>query len=153
MKSQIHEHQKNNIPTVSKTLKFIILGVGLLIATSAQSQVSVSVNIGTRPDWAPAAPVAVNYYYLPDVDSYYDVRESRYIYYGGGRWNRVVSLPAHYNYNPYRGRTIVLTDYHGNTPYKLHKIHKTRYCGPQTVIVKQKHHGHGRGRGRGHWKH
>ncbi|MDI1255803.1 MAG: hypothetical protein PSV16_06860 [Flavobacterium sp.] len=142
-----------------KTLKIIVLAIGIFLGSNAQAQLSVNVNIGTRPDWAPAAPVEVNYYYLPDVDSYYDVRESQYIYYGGGRWIHSRTLPVRYrNYDPYHGRTIVLTDYHGKTPYVLHKSHKTKYyvASPRkVVVVKEKGHGngHGNGKGKGHGKH
>ncbi len=83
---------------IMKTLKLIILGIGLFLTGSNQAQVSVNVNIGTAPTWGPVGYSEVEYYYLPDVESYYDVRASRFIYYTNGKWIRSRYLPAHHRH-------------------------------------------------------
>ncbi|MBF4516023.1 hypothetical protein IRZ71_06705 [Flavobacterium sp. ANB] len=111
-----------------KTVKIAIAGLFLLIANATQAQVSVNVNIGTRPDWGPADYDQMEYYYLPDVEAYYDVRASQFIYFGGGRWVRASRLPRQYrNYDLYGGYKVVLTDYHGRTPYTYFDRHRVKY--------------------------
>lgn len=146
-----------------KTLKLFVFG--LLFITASQAQVSVNVNLGTPPVWAPAERVETQYYYLPEIDSYYDVPAERFIYIKNGTWVRSERLPARYsNYNLRGGKVIYLTDYRGNAPYSYHKKHKvkyvtTRYRQNNVVIVKSKHdngnhNGHNKGKRNGkHGKH
>lgn len=125
----------------------IILSIALLVATlSGRAQVSVSVNIGTPPVWAPAAPVAVEFYYLPDIEVYYDVPARTYIYFGNGAWRRSRFLPARFRgYNLAQGHTIYLSDYHGRTPYTYYKEHKVKYRGNSDWKKNQQDNGnHGR---------
>ena len=112
-----------------KTLKLIATGIVLLVATATtQAQVSVNVNIGTPPAWGPAGYSNIDYYYIPDVQSYYDIRNSQFIYYGNGRWIRSRYLPQQYrNYDLYSGYKVVINDYHGRTPYIYYKDHKAKY--------------------------
>lgn len=112
-----------------KTLKLIAAGIVLLLSTTAmQAQVSVNVNIGSPPAWGPAGYSAAEYYYLPDVQAYYDVRQSQFIYLGGGQWVRSRNLPAQYrSYDLYNGYKVVLNDYHGSRPYTYFKNHKVKY--------------------------
>ena len=111
-----------------KTLKFITVGIVLLLSNLATAQVSVNVNIGTPPPWGPAGYAEVEYYYLPDVECYYDVRASRFIYFNGGVWTRSKYLPRQYRgYDLYGGYKVVLNDYHGSTPYVHFNDHKVKY--------------------------
>ena len=112
-----------------KTLKLIIAGMILLVSTNTmQAQVSVNVNIGSPPAWGPVGYSSVDYYYLPDIEAYYDIRASQFIYFGRGKWIRSRNLPYHYrNYNLYNGYKVVLNDYHGSRPYNHFKSHKVKY--------------------------
>ena len=112
-----------------KTLKLIIAGIILFAsANTMQAQVSVNVNIGSPPAWGPAGYSAVDYYYLPDIQAYYDIRATQFIYFGGGKWIRSRNLPNQYrNYNLYNGYKVVLNDYHGSRPYSNFKTHKAKY--------------------------
>lgn len=130
-----------------KTLKLIAAGIVLFIATSSQAQVSVNVNIGSPPSWGPAGYSAVEYYYLPDVQAYYDIRASQFIYFGNGRWVRSRYLPRQYrNYDLYSGYKVVLNDYHGTRPYTYFKNHKAKYHkgykGPQQRTIGQRNGNH-----------
>ena len=111
-----------------KTLKLIIIGLILIVSSSMQSQVSINVNIGRPPAWGPVGYSNVEYYYLPDVQAYYDIRASQFIYFGNGRWVRSRYLPGQYrNYDLYGGYKVVLNDYHGSSPYTYFKSHKVKY--------------------------
>lgn len=127
-----------------KTLKHIALAFFALIGLASHAQVSVNVNIGPPPVWGP--PVTVQeYYYLPDVESYYDLRTSQFIYLHRGNWIRSASLPARYRgYNLHSGNVIVL-DYHGAAPYTHYKAHKVKYT--------KKWHPPGKAKGHGKHKH
>ena len=112
-----------------KTLKLTIAGMILLVSNNTmQAQVSVNVNIGSPPAWGPVGYSSVDYYYLPDIEAYYDIRASQFIYFGRGKWIRSRNLPYHYrNYNLYNGYKVVLNDYHGSRPYNHFKSHKVKY--------------------------
>ncbi|WP_268846937.1 hypothetical protein [Flavobacterium aestivum] len=120
-----------------KTIKTIIIGLLFFAASSTQAQVSVNVNIGTPnvnvnvgrpPVWGPVGYDDTEYYYLPDIEVYYDIRASQYIYFGNGGWIRARQLPHRCrNYDLYSGYKVVLTDYHGHTPYSYFNTHRVKY--------------------------
>lgn len=111
-----------------KTLKLIAAGIILLVTSASHAQVSVNVNIGAPPAWGPVGYSNVNFYYIPDIQAYYDIRLSQFIYFGNGRWIYTRQLPPHYrHYDLYRGYKVVLTDYRGNKPYIHYKTHKAKY--------------------------
>lgn len=112
-----------------KTLKPAVTGILLIFACVVQAQVSVNVNIGSPPLWGPAGFSQARYYYLPDVEAYYDIQSSMFIYYGGGAWIHRTYLPARYkSYDLYGGYKVVMTNYHGSTPYIHFKEHKMKYA-------------------------
>ena len=134
---------------------FKILLFAFLVNASTQAQVSVNVNFGTPPVWAPAEPVASQYYYLPDIDTYYDVPAQRFIYVRNGQWVRAQKLPARFNgYNLRTGQVVYLTDYRGKSPFTYHKKHKIKYLGkhyqPGKSYAKKDH---DNGKQKGHDKH
>jgi hypothetical protein len=111
-----------------KTLRSIIAGAALLLSGASGAQVSVNVNIGSPPLWGPVGYTDVRYYYLPDVEAYYDVQTSMFIYYGGGVWIHRTYLPAQYaDYDLYYGYKVVMVDYYGPTPYYNFREYRTRY--------------------------
>jgi len=112
-----------------KALKFFTIGILIFFAYSGQAQISVNVNIGSPPQWGPVGYTDVQYYYLPDVEAYYDVPSSQFIYYSGGTWVHRTYLPSRYrNYDLYNGYKVVMTDYRGNAPYGHFKEHKIKYA-------------------------
>jgi len=112
-----------------KTLKLVVLGLALFFAGTAQGQISVRFNIGVQPQWAPVGYSDAQYYYLPDVEAYYDVNSSMFIYFEGRSWVRRSYLPSRYrNYDLYNGYKVVMNGYHGNTPYYNHREYRTKYA-------------------------
>ncbi|WP_264564285.1 hypothetical protein [Flavobacterium sp. N3904] len=111
-----------------KTVKLIALVLFLFASTTNHAQVSINVNFGTPPQWGPTGYSEVSYYYLPDVESYYDIRQEQFIFLSNGVWIRSHNLPNRYrNYNLYNGYKVVLNDYHGTRPYGHYKEHKVKY--------------------------
>jgi hypothetical protein len=125
-----------------KKLKLIALGIFLFVSSLIQAQVSVNVNIGTPPAWGPVGYSNVQYYYLPDVQAYYDIRATQFIFIKNGKWFRSRYLPGNYrNYDLYNGYKVVLNDYHGSHPYYYFNTHKAKYYkgykgNPQKTIGK-----------------
>jgi hypothetical protein len=111
-----------------KTLKTLLLALVFSLPSLLHSQVSVNVNIGSPPQWGPAGYNNVRYYYIPDVEAYYDIHTAMFIYYGGGVWLQRSYLPAHHrHYDLYTGYKVVMTDYRGETPYLTFKNYKVKY--------------------------
>lgn len=134
-----------------KTIRTLLIVITVMAFGSTKAQVSVglNVNIGTPPAWAPPPPprVEVRYYYLPEIQTYYDVSTRHYIYLDNGRWARRAYLPVAYReYDLYRGQTVIVNNYYGDTPYTYYKPYKTKY-------KHYKHHNHGKGHGKHHDDH
>lgn len=75
------------------------LGAGLALTapSAAHAQVSVGVQIGT-PAWGPPVQQGTQYYYIPEIDGYYDIYNQMYIVFDGQQW---ISLPYIDGYDPY----------------------------------------------------
>lgn len=112
-----------------KTLKLITIAIMLFFASNTMNaQVSISVNLGLQPTWGPVGYSSVNYYYLPDIQAYYDIRSTQFIYLSGGRWVRSSYLPRQYrNYDLNSGYKVVLNNYHGSRPYANYRYDKVKY--------------------------
>ncbi len=112
-----------------KILKLVILGIALFIVGTLKAQVAVTVNLGIAPMWGPVGYSSAQYYYLPDVEAYYDIPSRMFIYQSGGVWVHRTYLPSRYrNYDLYNGYKVVMTDYHGSRPYYQHKDYKRKYA-------------------------
>ncbi|MEN2398946.1 hypothetical protein GKZ90_0004125 [Flavobacterium sp. MC2016-06] len=108
--------------------KLVFASVLFMSVFFAHAQVSINVNIGTPPSWGPQGNDDSRYYYLPDIDVYYDVNQSQYIYENNGKWIRDKRLPANCRqYDLYSGYKVVLNDYKGDSPYAYHKKHRANY--------------------------
>jgi len=111
-----------------KYFKLVVIGMMLFFSNGTKAQVSVNVNIGSPPMWGPVGYTEVRYYYLPDVEAYYDVHSSMFIYFGDGAWIHRAYLPTYYrNYDLYAGYKVVINDYRGNAPYTFFNTHKVKY--------------------------
>lgn len=110
----------------------IILGLGIAgLAFSpkqADAQISLSVNIGAQPLWGPVGYDHVEYYYLPDINSYYYVPRHQFVYLSNGRWVFAANLPARYsNYDLERGYKVVINEPRAYEHYKYHEEKYGRY--------------------------
>lgn len=111
-----------------KPLKIVLAGIIFFLAGASHAQIDVNITIGSPPAWGPVGYSEVEYYYLPDVQAYYDVRTSMFIYNSRGAWIHRSYLPYRYrNYDLYHGYKVVLTDYHGKTPYVHYGEHRKNY--------------------------
>jgi hypothetical protein len=144
----------------------IIFSTAAFNDTSAQVKVNVNLNVGSQPDWGPTGYDYVDYYYLPDIETYYHVPKKKFVHLNpAGKWVFSNGLPHAYSgYNLYNGYKVVI-----NQPnaYKYHKAHKIKYAqykgnGGQGIIKNSKeakykrnghdngnHNGQNKGKGKG----
>jgi hypothetical protein len=109
--------------------------VGLFSATSVSAQVNVSVNINSQPEWGPSGHNYARYYYIPEINVYYDVASGLYVYYSGNSWVRRHSLPPRYrHFDLYRAYKVVVND---RTPWNRHANYKRQYARYATMHGKQ----------------
>ncbi len=96
---------------------------------------------------------ADDYYYLPDIDAYYNIPLQQYIYLDGGRWITSAYLPAMYRgFNLYAANRFRI---HEARPYLRADFYRNRYATyrnnyrPAPVVVNRGG-GYGYGRDYGH---
>lgn len=95
-------------------------------AADAQVKVSLNINVGSQPEWGPSGYEHVDYYYLPDLDMYYNVPNRTYTYLQGNRWVTVNRVPSQYrNYDFYKGYKVVVNE---ANPWNRNTTYKTRYA-------------------------
>lgn len=101
------------------------IGIVSFTAAPVKAQVSLSINIGSQPQWGPRGYNHVDYYYLPDVESYYCVPTREFVYLSGNRWIHNRSLPYRYRgYDLYGGRKVVINS---PNPWMRHNSYRTQY--------------------------
>jgi len=81
------------------------------------------------PVWAPAYDDVqhVRYYYLPDLEVYYDVWNHEYVYLEDGQWIFSAYLPPMYNNYDTNNAFVVVLDYHVYEPWRQHQIYTSHY--------------------------
>ena len=90
-----------------------------------KAQVNLQVNIGSQPNWGPRGYDHVDYYYLPEVESYYYVPTRQFVYLERNKWVHRKSLPARYrSYNLHQGRKIVINQ---PRPYLKHQVYQSNH--------------------------
>ncbi|MBB6110329.1 hypothetical protein SAMN05421821_106137 [Mucilaginibacter lappiensis] len=114
-------------------MKKLILSAVILLScftvknASAQVSVSLGVNIGSQPAWGPVGYNYANYYYMPDIDTYYDVPTHQYVYFDNNIWVHRAYLPVRYrHYNLYNGYKVVIND---RNPWLRHGYYRDHYAG------------------------
>jgi hypothetical protein len=115
-----------------KRVHAVLLLVTVLSVSSsvASAQVSVSVNIGTQPQWGPSGYDRADYYYLPDVEAYYYVPRQQFVYLNAGRWVFAASLPGRYrDYDLYSGYKVVINQPRPYDHFYDHRAQYARYRG------------------------
>jgi hypothetical protein len=111
---------------MKKLILLLLLVTGTSISFQTKAQVSVNINIGAQPQWGPSGYDYVDYYYLPDIESYYYVPKKQFIYLGTGGWVFSLSLPPRYRgYDLYGGYKVVINS---PQPYRYFTTHKVKYA-------------------------
>jgi hypothetical protein len=86
----------------------IVMAISGFISCGQSTYVRGTVQYN-NPPWAPAYYPGVRYYYLPDIESYYDLQNNDFVYLDDGQWYFSASLPSMYEwYDLYNGFEIAL---------------------------------------------
>lgn len=103
----------------------MVLGAFLFtVETKAQVRVGVNINIG-RPSWGVPGNYTGDYYYIPEIDTYYDIPHRQFVYLQGNNWVFASSLPyAYRNYDLNRGYKVVINE---PRPYLRGNMYRSRY--------------------------
>jgi hypothetical protein len=111
---------------MKKLMIALFLVTGMVATKAANAQVSVNINIGNQPAWGPTGYDYVNFYYLPEINCYYDVMRGQFIYLSGSRWIYTRSLPSRYrSYNLYNTYKVVVNQ---PNPYRYNRNHMREYA-------------------------
>jgi hypothetical protein len=123
-----HIITKQKIKTMKKFLLATTLFIGSLVVTTstdAQVRVNIHANIGNQPMWGPSGYDFAQFYYLPDIDMYYDVQARQFVYFDRGRWIYTTALPMmHRNYDLYSGYKVVINR---DRPFAYNDYYKNHY--------------------------
>jgi hypothetical protein len=92
-------------------------------STSLQAQVRQY----TNPGWAPAYYSGVRYYYIPDIETFYDLVNQDFVYLDDGQWQFSDGLPPMYSgfdlYNAY----VVALDLNVFQPWMHFHLYVSNY--------------------------
>jgi hypothetical protein len=123
------------------------IAAGSLFISKANAQVSIQfgINIPTHRVYVPAPQPPVveepayddndnvnvsdddDYYYLPEVEAYYNVGAGCYYYNDGSRWVSCAYLPG--AYHDYNWRTAVRYEVRASRPFMRHDYYRSRWGG------------------------
>lgn len=100
--------------------------MGLANPASAQNiNINVNINLDKQPSWGPSGYDYAEFYYMPDLNIYYDVINSLFYYYSGGAWTSNQYLPYGYRkYDFYNMYKVVINE---RQPWLNNKTHKKSY--------------------------
>ncbi len=98
--------------------KKLMIAAVLLLTASMFSSCDVYTYTGSgvqtnyaNPQWAPPYYQGARYYYLPDIETYYDLSSSQFVYLDNGQWISSRYLPSMYgNFDLNNSYTVVLND-------------------------------------------
>ncbi len=94
---------------------------------NANAQVSVQFNINAQPAWGPGGYDVAQYYYIPDIDAYYDVAARDYVYMDNGNWVTTSCLPERYsNFDLYNAHKVVINE---SRPWMHYDRDRNQYNG------------------------
>jgi hypothetical protein len=92
--------------------------------SEAQVRVNVNLNIG-RPTWGLPGNQVGDWYYLPEIDTYYDIPRRQFVYFDRGQWIYANQLPYMYrDYNLARGHKVMIND---ARPFARADVYRRKY--------------------------
>lgn len=115
----------------------LLFGVTSYYNTAEAQSVNISINIGSQPAWGPVGYDYVDYYYMPDINCYFNVNLGLFYYLDRGRWISARYLPyAYRGYDLYGMYKVVLVNV--ANPWRYNSVHYRdygRYKGHKNQII------------------
>lgn len=76
----------------------------------------------------PQTNCELRYFYFPNMEAYYDLKNEVFHYQENNTWITNKQLPPNYGgYSLYKKERVILTDFEGDNPEQLIKIHRKMY--------------------------
>ena len=110
-----------------KSLKLITIGTLLFFASTIHAQNQCSTQCSDIKSGI-TGNAAVKYYFLPDIEAYYDVQASKFIYREGNIWIHNANLPVKFK------------DYDLYCAYKIDITGNINFDMPKSTLVKRNSH-------------
>lgn len=89
------------------------------------SPIHISNNIEKQPVWGPAGYDCAAFYYMPELNIYYDINSSLFYYLSGRSWIAAQYLPPSYRaYDLYRTYKVVLNY---SSPWQYNNHHRSQF--------------------------
>ena len=99
-------------------------------AGKSKAQTNLQQNISLQPAWGPAGYAKADYYYLPDIETYYSVATHQFIYLNGGRWIFSNNLPPKYTkYDLFSGYKVIINKPRAYLNFNRDRLDYARYGG------------------------
>lgn len=124
----------NGLKIFGRGIKIIPMIASLLFLTGGSSTTTMAqhadIGINIRlPFWAPAYEHVdrVRYYYLPDIECYYDVWNQEFAYLEDGNWMFAASLPPLYSWYDFNNPFVVVLDWNVHEPWMHHHFYLAHY--------------------------
>ncbi len=110
---------------MKKKFLFAILFCCLSNPFFLNAQTHASVNSSSQPIWGPVGYDLAENYYMPEIESYYNVRSRKYMFLINGKWVTSSTLPTRYsNFDLYHGYKVVINE---KNPYLRFNKHRVKY--------------------------
>lgn len=81
----------------------------------------------TNPVWAPPYEAGVRYYYIPDIEAYYDLSSQEFAYLDNGQWLFSYSLPPMYSGFDLYNCFVVSLNRSVYQPWLHHQYYESHY--------------------------
>lgn len=109
-----------------RPLLLLLVAVLMTSIVDAQGRANLNFNVDRQPTWGPTGYDHVEYYYLPDIDAYYNVPQRKYYYQESGRWASGTLVPSRYRrFDLYNSYKVVVNE---PTPYRNHATYRDKYA-------------------------
>jgi hypothetical protein len=115
-----------------KTLRKVGITTGIIILLTmlsgfGTSSLQAQVVRYTNPVWAPAYYPGVRYYYIPDIEAYYDLSNQDFVYLDEGQWLFSYGLPPMYAGFDLFDAFVIALDVDVFQPWMHHQFYVSNY--------------------------
>jgi hypothetical protein len=105
------------------------VAIALMLITACDTPLHISTNAYNyeNPAWAPPYYSGARYYYLPDIEAYYDMSNRDFVYLDHGQWLFSPSLPSVYASFDLFDCFIIVLDFNVFQPWQHHQYYVSHY--------------------------
>ncbi len=98
----------------------------LFFCTATVSAQSINININIQPSWGPVGYDYAEYYYIPELNIYYDVTNALFYFLSSGTWTGAKYLPL--KYKRFDLSSLYKVVLNGEpAPWNNNKVNKKKY--------------------------